>query len=140
MKTILLFLSIAFTGLIMLPAQTTVYFQYDDAGNRIQRTITMPAKNAGGMTQPEIAKDSFNELDYSIYPNPTDGELVIEFKNRKVELNIKYTVHDLSGKMLLEQTNNSTFTIINLGRYANGIYLLRIYYGNKVREWKIVKE
>ena len=129
-------------GLISLCAQTTVYYGYDAAGNRTSRTINLPPKTPDN-TATELSivhKDQLNGLEYSIYPNPTQGELKIEIKNWTSEANLRLSVHDLSGKLLLQQNILSEATILDLEEYSHGTYLLIIYSGNNKHEWKIIKD
>jgi len=55
-----------------------------------------------------------------IYPNPTNGLVIIEMKE---SIHITLSLYDINGKCLIQegQVNN-----IDLSQYANGIYLIKI--------------
>ena len=70
----------------------------------------------------------------NIHPNPTNENITITIEN--FNGNIQTEVFDLIGNRL--QTTNET--TINLRNYAKGIYLLKVAYGNKLQEIKVIKE
>ena len=82
------------------------------------------------------ATNSVQEIPHSIslYPNPTNENITIIIE--KFSGNIQTEVYDLIGHRL--QTTNET--TISLQDYARGIYLLKVSYGNRVEEVKIIKE
>ena len=70
----------------------------------------------------------------NIYPNPTKENISIRVNN--FTGNIHTEVYDLLGNRL--QTTNET--TISLRDYARGIYLLKVAYGDKVEEVKVIKD
>ena len=69
-----------------------------------------------------------------VYPNPTNKNITIDVEN--FNGNIQTEVYDLIGNRL-ESTNETT---ISLEEYAKGIYLLKVAYGDRVEEVKVIKE
>ena len=49
---------------------------------------------------------------------------------------LKQKLYDLNGK-LLETTNN---TNVSLADYSSGVYLLKVAYGDRVEEVKVIKD
>jgi plastocyanin len=70
----------------------------------------------------------------NIRPNPTKENITISIEN--FNGNIQTEVYDLIGNKL--QSNNET--TISLQDCANGIYLLKVNYGDRVQEVKVIKE
>ena len=70
----------------------------------------------------------------NIYPNPTNENITISIEN--FNGNIQTEVYDLIGNRL--QISNET--TISLKDYARGIYLLKVAYGDKVEQLKVIKE
>ena len=70
----------------------------------------------------------------SIYPNPTENLIQIEIENYNGS--IEAALYDFTGK-LLETTNETT---ISLRNYSKGIYILKVAYGDRVEEVKVMKE
>ena len=67
-----------------------------------------------------------------IYPNPNTG--IVELQG--VNGSYKVDVYDYTGKYL-KSTSRST---IDLSDYPSGIYLLKVAYGDKTEEHRVVKE
>jgi hypothetical protein len=70
----------------------------------------------------------------NIYPNPTNENITISIINYNG--NIQTEVFDLIGNRL--QTTNET--TISLRGYSKGIYILKVAYGNRVEEVKVIKD
>ena len=69
-----------------------------------------------------------------IYPNPTNNLIQIGIEN--FNGTFEATLYNFTGK-LLETTNK---TAISLTDYPTGIYLLKVAYGDRIEEVKVVKE
>ena len=74
------------------------------------------------------------EKNLSVYPNPTNEEITISINN--FNGNIQTEVYDLIGNRL-RTTNETT---ISLRDYSKGIYILKVAYGDKVEEVKVIKD
>jgi hypothetical protein len=80
------------------------------------------------------------------YPNPFTDEIQIKIDTLYPDEPIKYSITDILGKTIIENTisNNTetnTFSLPNNKlRLSSGIYLLNIYQNNKKQTIKIVKK
>ena len=70
----------------------------------------------------------------SIYPNPTENLIQIEIQNHNG--NFEAALYDFTGK-LLEATNSTKLSLVD---YPKGIYLLKVSYGDRIEEVKVLKE
>jgi len=70
----------------------------------------------------------------NVFPNPTNEDITIIINN--FNGNFQTEVFDLIGNSL--QTTEKT--TISLRDYARGIYLLKVSYGDRVEEIKVIKE
>ena len=70
----------------------------------------------------------------NIYPNPTNENITISVNN--FNGNVQTEVYDLIGNRL--QTTNET--TISLRDYSKGIYILKVAYGDRVEEVKVIKD
>ena len=69
---------------------------------------------------------------FQIHPNPTTGIVELQGINGSFEVDL----YDYAGKHL-QSTSHST---IDLSDFPNGIYLLKVAYGDKTQELRVVKE
>ncbi|WP_179334700.1 Ig-like domain-containing protein [Winogradskyella costae] len=58
-----------------------------------------------------------------VYPNPTDGQVSIMLPSAK---EVKITVYDLNGRLLLNKACNQETNVIDISRFENGVYLLKV--------------
>ena len=72
--------------------------------------------------------------EFTIYPNPTNENITISVNNHNGNINTE--VYDIIGNRI--QTTNKTN--ISLSDYANGIYILKVAYGDRVEQLKVIKE
>ena len=72
--------------------------------------------------------------DFTIYPNPTKENITLNIHNFNGSIIVE--VYDIIGNKL--QTTNKTN--ISLSDYAKGIYILKVAYGDRVEEVKVIKE
>ena len=73
-----------------------------------------------------LSTDEFGVVNFSIYPNPSEG--VFNIKTRTND-SFNISVYDVTGKHILEETNivpNNNNYKLDIGGYASGIYLLNL--------------
>jgi hypothetical protein len=73
---------------------------------------------------------------YSIYPNPTNGEL---FVSHPLNSEFNITITDITGKVLNTTTlqNNES---VNVASYPQGMYFIQIESGNERNTYKFIKK
>ena len=82
-----------------------------------------------------LGTTSFQHNQLSIYPNPSNDVLNIQLSE---PLTIdKINVVDISGKTLMEETQNTNINIENL---ASGIYMIKVFSGSQTFQTKFVKQ
>lgn len=81
--------------------------------------------------------ENISTSNIEVYPNPTAGIVNINFANKNVEL---INVNDLAGRIIFETKNASEMKTINLSKYENGIYFIKIKTDKETSTIKIVKE
>jgi PKD repeat protein len=78
-----------------------------------------------------------NDPEFIIYPNPTEGKLIIT-KNQNVE----YSIHisDVTGKTISDNyvLAGQTFYELNLSGFPNGLYFARIIFDGKMETHKVI--
>lgn len=79
--------------------------------------------------------DDSQQKSYTIYPNPTNGQIFIEGKYSKLN------VYDLYGRLIIsrEAIREEETTILDLSHQPHGIYLIQLREGNKSETYKVIK-
>ena len=73
----------------------------------------------------------------NIYPNPTNGLLMIELsENSRIDM---LKVIDITGSEVISRKINESTFYLNLSGYPDGIYLIRAIGGRKISTMRIIK-
>ncbi|GHS88172.1 hypothetical protein FACS1894201_09640 [Bacteroidia bacterium] len=120
--------------------EQTSYF-YDAAGNRVQRLLLLVSSEedveGDGEVQRVQYSDKVGNIDYVIYPNPTQGSVHIA-ATQADEGAIE--VYDLQGRQVYHHKGAIGEHSIDLTRFSAGTYILRVVAGEQQVDWKIVKQ
>ena len=73
---------------------------------------------------------------FSIYPNPTNGDLFVSAKDKTEG---EFTISDVKGSIILQQRIVEGENKINLQDFAKGIYFIQIQSGSDIQHQKIIK-
>jgi hypothetical protein len=137
--------------LLQVIASSGGYFQEDD----IRMTCTMGetailTMSAGdlmlteGFHQPVLSVTSSGQdvglpCEIKAYPNPARGFVEVELKDERIG-NTMFSLYDAGGRTLLTIHPQNSITRIDLGPYANGLYLLKVLQaGKEISTFEIVK-
>nr|WP_321227626.1 T9SS type A sorting domain-containing protein [uncultured Psychroserpens sp.] len=71
------------------------------------------------------------------YPNPVKSWLTLDFG---IQNNVAVSLIDVNGKIVLEQTFNTTLTTIDLSTLSSGLYILNLSSEDKQVTKKIIKQ
>ena len=66
-----------------------------------------------------------NKSSLRVYPNPTNGELLIEYEQQTID-NAEYSIYNLVGQMVMQGKLSDETTTINVELLASGMYFLKI--------------
>ena len=128
------------TNIVGSPSNGTWSFYITDitVGDGITGTMQRVVFNlCKSENTPVLATEDFNFEDFSLFPNPNNGDFTIKFKSASSS-DIKINVYDMSGRSILNKSysNSGNFNQnITLDQVQAGIYLVSIVDGSK----KIVK-
>lgn len=74
-------------------------------------------------------------LDYSYYPNPTNGQVTISSKDAITEI----TVYNVQGQLLYDKKMNELETNVDISQFANGTYFFKLKINDREANFKILK-
>lgn len=76
-----------------------------------------------------IYNGAFQDLNLSVYPNPTINHVFIEFESSTTDIitkNIELTIFDINGKLINQVSLTEFINKIDLTMYHSGTYILKI--------------
>ena len=121
-------------------------YTYDANGNRVKASIvylSQAKSSAESKVKEEIAIDPLTNLTVSIFPNPTQGDLRIDFAGVAQELigdpGNAIKVWDMQGRMLITISPVEASNSVNLSGARNGTYILQLFFKGKVTDYKVIK-
>lgn len=153
-KHILFTILMVFIANLPITAQT-ISFLYDDAGNRTDRVVILPPATAvsnsdlGDVFTPEEQEKElemefkFQKLadgNIKVYPNPTEGALMVRLENFETVEGIVMQLYNSSGSLIERKEVVSDFSEFSMFTYSPGIYILRLSRGQDKLEYKIIKK
>ena len=121
-----------------------VSYAYDNAGNRISRKIvplnSNPTHAKKTVDDPPPVEEQLGERKIAIYPNPTKGALAVEITGGNDKDLLRIVLLSAQGIQLQNLKAEIGKTPVDMHLYPSGWYILRIQAGEKVTEFKIIKQ
>jgi hypothetical protein len=111
-------------------------------------TYTLIGTNANGCSNSTTLVENVSEclgingITYTsggvkLYPNPTNGSFVVEFKGNQ---NKHISIVDVTGRLILDSTSKTENLTVNLSNYASGVYYVKIQSEDVNEVIKVVKQ
>ena len=115
-------------------------------GQLFYKTVNGATANlSSGVEQPfeiqiVLGQDNFNiNLELLVYPNPTTDIIYLKINESTFE-SIQYQLFDINGRLVENNKVSENSTIIQMGKYPDAIYLLKVIENNKeIKTFKIIK-
>lgn len=125
------------------------HYEYDESGNRVLRKVIVAKSAYSNPTdsttnfvnqseQDQYYEEMFGANKAKVYPNPTNGIVMISFDNPVKDG--YYKLYSVSGQLMYESAIQSSSTLIDLSRFNPGVYLLDISCDGISDKWKIIKK
>ena len=83
-----------------------------------------------------LGVESFTQLDFDFYPNPTKNSITITANGTIQSIQLC----DMQGRVLMTRKADAVQATIDVSNYSNGIYFLKVNSANGEKSKKIVKE
>ena len=82
-------------------------------------------------------------LSASVFPNPASSSTSLKLEGQNastVEDGLAYSLYDLNGKLILQQSIQSTLTSIPMDKLTEGVYVLQVTRKNiEIKSFKVFK-
>ena len=150
----LIFLTLVFISITSIKSfcQSTIYYRYDQSGNRTARDIVLnPPKGDGNdsqqyaekkedITNEEVFSERIGKTSILIYPNPTSGQIVVDIEGLEESSTDYINLIDQSGRLLLTTKPVSINNRLDLSNLKPGIYFMVINLKSGITRWNIIKK
>ena len=84
-------------------------------------------------------QEEFNRFSITLYPNPTDGKVFINYEG-EASKNYEIKIFDTQGRLVLHNIQNSNeIHHVNVSNLNAGIYILKLILDTKIVERKFIK-
>lgn len=88
------------------------------------------------LCEPAFVNSYFINNEIDVFPNPNNGIFTVHSENQYTDI----TLYNTMGQEILKQKRFDSNVLIDISRFENGLYLLRISRDNMVITKKIIKE
>ncbi|MBP5644214.1 MAG: T9SS type A sorting domain-containing protein [Bacteroidales bacterium] len=119
-------------------SQKCLTFKYDANGNRISRTINKFCQVGREVAEEQDEEPSDDAV--KVYPNPTNGSFKVVLPENIRSDNAYYELFDVNGWLISNGNIYGDETDVDIGKYAAGVYLLRIKNGDDVISEIVLKQ
>jgi putative heme degradation protein len=142
-STILLFLGIILIGAPLIAQTdsiTEVNFIYDAAGNRTKRENTYYVAVFKSAMITDTEEEITPEEGLMVYPNPVSHTIFVILNQEAMDQQQRsITIYDNLGKIVKQVLAPQETNQIDVSSLSNGTYILKLTFGNKHKEWIIIK-
>ncbi|HEX8504736.1 MAG TPA: T9SS type A sorting domain-containing protein [Hymenobacter sp.] len=102
---------------------------------------TVPAASAGAMHRPGQQAKPGDDRTLLVYPNPSTGIVHLTINNlqgKKVELSVLNVIGSVMYRETLTEMNDRYTKMLDLSKFANGLYYVRLEADNTSQMTKLV--
>ena len=122
-----------------------IKYNYDKAGNRKKREVIYYSEyidDKKSIEIPSLPEEDEMEEGYSnLYPNPARNSINVVLSSDILEVKSKrIVIYDFNGRKLKEVIPYTTYNEINISDLKSGTYIVKLFFGNKSRDWKLIKQ
>lgn len=156
-KRIISVIFILFNSCILF--SQNVAYSYDENGNRLAKTIIVEQLRSNSFTFPvlnpkdlksnseEYAKTKESEevksdqeaITTVVYPNPNKGLIKIDILNMPSNAKTDMRLYNVNGAELIVKRNFENYSEVDITKFKEGTYILRIKINETIFDWKIIK-
>lgn len=121
-------------------AGQTINFSYDDAGNRVSKSLVIPRTRAYGGNANYSFEGTDTDITSEVFLSYSDDILTIFVSDLADVVSYDIVISTIGGQIIRKETVNKEFHKINTRKYISGVYIVCLTYNGNKRSWKFTKE
>lgn len=121
-------------------AGQTINFSYDDAGNRVSKSLLIPRTRAYGGNANYSFEGTDTDITSEVFLSYSDDILTIFVLDLANVESYDIVISTIGGQIIRKETVNKEFHKINTRKYISGVYIVCLTYNGNKRSWKFTKE
>lgn len=136
-------LSLTLLLAMAVKAQQKLSYAYDAAGNRVGRTIVLEPRSASDSENPAdtvFFEETLDDTQVRIYPNPVETQMTIRVSGYAPSMQGEYSLYNITGIIVAKRRITGETTLVDMGRYPKGIYILHIILNGQPTAWRVIKK
>ncbi|SCD20149.1 Hypothetical protein PSM36_1326 [Proteiniphilum saccharofermentans] len=136
-------LSLTLLLAMAVKAQQKLTYAYDAAGNRVGRTIVLEPRSASDSENPAdtvFFEETLDDTQVRIYPNPVETQMTIRVSGYAPSMQGEYSLYNITGIIVAKRRITGETTLVDMGRYPKGIYILHIILNGQPTAWRVIKK
>ena len=154
-STLILFLLLIISGKLSAQQEYVIDYSYDASGNREhRRKIELESKakeDSTYVSEEDLAKElaeQEKQFDFQslaggkikVFPNPTEGALMVRLENIASVEGINLQLFNMSGHLLKSELLSDEEFLFDMKDFPPGLYVLSVNRLNEKLEYKIIKK
>lgn len=118
----------------------TINYSYDDAGNRVSKSIFFPMTRASGGNA-NISFDSGDtDMTSDVFISYSDNIITFFVPDLTDIVSYDIVISSIGGQVIRKETVNKELHKINTRKYISGVYIVCLTYNGEKRLWKFTKK
>lgn len=118
----------------------TIKFSYDDAGNRVSKSIYFPMTRAS-KGNANISFDSGDTgMTSDVFISYSDNILTFFVPDLTDMVSYDIVISTIGGQVIRKETVRKELHKINTRKYFSGVYIVCLTYNGEKRSWKFTKK
>lgn len=122
-------------SLVVTNTNQTVSYKAGEYHVWTSKRVKNPFLNSNQSSIDELEKNVI-----SVYPNPTNGQIVFNWEGHGQGAVAKFAMYDLTGKKITERKNLENGETIDISEHNRGIFIYEITLGGTVERGKLILE
>ncbi|MDY9919529.1 MAG: T9SS type A sorting domain-containing protein [Proteiniphilum sp.] len=85
-------------------------------------------------------EETLDDTQVRIYPNPVETQMTIRVSGYAPSMQGEYSLYNITGIIVAKRRITGETTLVDMGRYPKGIYILHIILNGQPTAWRVIKK